>query len=147
MCDFTINEELTIRGYSARLSTTHYTCTCITQKSPWTHILYMAYTFIHTCCFATLASLSTVFFATSPLRLFCMIAAWCSVLVFSTLSVSLMVSSSLCRVFFFSPVRIILLGVKELAASSDTWSGFLSLVLWGTKSGCAPRNNLAKVQW
>ena len=82
---------------------------------------------ICTCCFGTLASLFTNFLAPSPLLLFCMMAAWCSVLVLSTLSVSLMVSSSLCKVFFFSPVRMILLGVKGLTAFGSS-SAFAACV-------------------
>ena len=50
---------------------------------------------LFTCCFCTLASLFAVFFVPSPLLLFCITEAWCSVRVFNTLSVSLMVSSSL----------------------------------------------------
>ena len=82
---------------------------------------------ICTCCFGTLASLFANFLAPSPLLLFCMMAAWCSVLVLTTLSVSLMVSSSLCKVFFFSPVRMILLGVKGLTAFGSS-SAFAACV-------------------
>ena len=82
---------------------------------------------ICTCCFGTLASFFTNFLAPSPLLLFCMMAAWCSVLVLSTLSVSLMVSSSLCKVFFFSPVRMILLGVKGVTAFGSS-SAFAACV-------------------
>lgn len=102
---------------------------------------------IHTCCFGTLASLLDVFLAPSPLRLFCITTAWCAVLVFNTLSVSLTVSSSLWKVFFFSPIKIILLGVKELTSAFCCCSELVAwAVFWGTKWGRAPGGDLKKAK-